>query len=83
MRCNFNREDKSGDEKSDDDGDDDEDDDSRPLTQEELRLKMKKKLVSTRDTVSANKSRFPPVPAPTKAEVGLYLAVFFSTVVLG
>jgi len=44
------REDKSGDDKSDGDEDDDDDEDSRPLTQEELRAKMKKKLsVSARE----------------------------------
>lgn len=43
-------EDKSGDEKSDEEEEEDGDDeDSRPMTQEELRAKMKKKLVSTRE----------------------------------
>uniref|UniRef100_A0A6U2FT42 ODAD1 central coiled coil region domain-containing protein n=2 Tax=Hemiselmis andersenii TaxID=464988 RepID=A0A6U2FT42_HEMAN len=46
-------EDKSGDEKSDEEGDDD--DDSRPMTQEELRIKMKKKLTQA---VPPGKSMF-------------------------
>ena len=39
--------DKSGDEKSDDD----QDDDSRPMTQEELRARMKKKLAGQQQPV--------------------------------
>jgi hypothetical protein len=39
--------DKSGDEKSDDD----QDDDSRPMTQEELRARMKKKIAGQQQPV--------------------------------
>ena len=40
------RDDKSGDEKSDDE---EKDDDARPLTQEELRTKMKRKIAGSRE----------------------------------
>jgi hypothetical protein len=40
--------DKSGDEQDDDD---DQDDDSRPMTQDELRSRMKKKLAGARELV--------------------------------
>merc|ERR1719199_989728 len=46
------------DDKSGDENDDDEEDDSRPMTQEELRSRMKKKLAGSRDqqNVRGNKS---------------------------
>jgi len=47
------RDDKSGDEKSDDE---EKDDDARPLTQEELRTKMKRKIAGSREFLTSGLS---------------------------